>query len=30
MALAPLPAQGIQRSLVITIIVNAAILATHG
>jgi hypothetical protein len=30
MAFAPLPAQGVQRSLVIAIVVDAAILATHG
>ena len=29
MTLAPLPAQGVQRSLVIAIIVDASILATH-
>ena len=29
MTLAPLPTQGIQRSLVIAIIVDASILATH-
>jgi hypothetical protein len=30
MALAPLPAKRVQRSLIIAIIVDAAILATHG
>jgi hypothetical protein len=29
MTLAPLPTQGVQRSLVIAIIVDASILATH-
>ena len=29
MAFSPLPAQGVQRSLIIAIIVDASILATH-